>query len=114
MVGSMPQGHAYPDLLWQPRKAGKIWKSWQVSPVVGGVGNGVAEEDSHWDLNPGMAAMRGLTCGFGAPLTTGLGSRKTRCSRHAELSLSSLEECRTDNAGLGTETMRDLAGKERG
>ena len=29
----------------------------------------------------------------------GLGSRKAKCSIHAELSLSSLEECRRDNAG---------------
>ena len=38
-------------------------------PVVGGVGNGEAEEDWHWDLNPGAAAMRQL---FG---TTRLGQR---------------------------------------
>ena len=25
--------------------------------IVGGVGNGAAEEDWHWDLNPGVAAM---------------------------------------------------------
>ena len=27
---------------------------------MGGVRNGVAKEDWHWDLNPGTAAMRGL------------------------------------------------------
>ena len=27
---------------------------------MGGVGNGVTEEDLRWDLNPGVAAMRGL------------------------------------------------------
>ena len=27
---------------------------------MGGVGNGVMEEDSCWDLNPGVAAMWGL------------------------------------------------------
>ena len=27
---------------------------------MGGVGNGVTEEDPHWDLNPGMAAVLGL------------------------------------------------------
>ena len=26
--------------------------------MVGGVGNGAAEEDWRWDLNPGMAARR--------------------------------------------------------
>ena len=26
---------------------------------MGGVGNGATEEDSHWDLNPGAAAMLG-------------------------------------------------------
>ena len=25
--------------------------------IVGGVGNGPAEEDQHWDLNPGAAAI---------------------------------------------------------
>ena len=33
---------------------------------MGGVGNGVAEEDLHWDLNPGVAAMQVLTHGFGS------------------------------------------------
>ena len=28
---------------------------------LGGVGNGVAEEDWHWDLNPGAAAMTRIT-----------------------------------------------------
>ena len=27
--------------------------------IVGGVGNGAAEEDWHWDLNPGVAAIPG-------------------------------------------------------
>ena len=59
-IGSTPQGHTCPDLLWQPSKAGKIWECWQLWPVVGGVGNGVAEEGWCWDLNPGAAAMRHL------------------------------------------------------
>ena len=29
---------------------------------MGGVGNGAAEEDWHWDLNPGVAAMPGWDC----------------------------------------------------
>ena len=37
----------------------------------GGVGNGAAEEDLCWDLNPGEAAMRGL---FG---TTWLEQKRT-------------------------------------
>ena len=71
MIGSTPQGHTCPDLLWQPRKAGKIWECWQLWPVVVGVGNGEAEEDWRWDLNPGVAAMQGL---FG---TSQLGQRRT-------------------------------------
>ena len=60
MIGSMPQSHTCPDLPWQPSKAGKIWECWQLWPIVGGVGNGADEEDWHWGLNPGVAAMRGL------------------------------------------------------
>ena len=71
MIGSTPQGHTCLDLLWQPRKAGKIWECWQLWPVVGGVGNGEAEEDWRWDLNPGVAAVQGL---FGA---SQLGQRRT-------------------------------------
>ena len=56
--------------------------------MVGGVGNGAAEEDWHWDLNTGTAAILGFlgtTQIWGAPfLPCGLGSK------------------------------RDLAGKERG
>ena len=63
MIGSMPWGHTYPDLLWQPSKAGRIRECWQVYPIVGGVGNGAAEGDWHLnpgaDLNPGAAAMLG-------------------------------------------------------
>ena len=58
MIGSTPQGHTCPDLLWQPSKAGKIREHWQLWPIVGRVGNGAAEEDWHWDLNPGGAAIR--------------------------------------------------------
>ena len=43
MIGSTPQGHTCPDLLWQPSKAGKIREFWQLWPIVGGVGNGVAK-----------------------------------------------------------------------
>ena len=60
MIGSTPQGHSCPDLLWQPSKAGKIQEGWQLWPIVEGVRNGAAEEDWHWDLNPGAAAMLGL------------------------------------------------------
>ena len=49
----------------------------------GGVGNGDAQENSHWDLNPGMAAMCIGTARFcwnhavwGLPLPHGLRSRK--------------------------------------
>ena len=38
---------------------------------MGGVGNGAAEEDWHWDLNPGTTVFRGL---FG---TMRLGQRRT-------------------------------------
>ena len=40
---------------------------------MGGVANGVSEEDWRWDLNPGEAEMWPL---FG---TTGLGQRRTGC-----------------------------------
>ena len=44
-----------------------------------------------------MQLWHGLaTHGFGAPFATRLGSRKARWSSNAELSLSSLEECRRD------------------
>ena len=36
---------------------------------------------------------------LGLPLTCSLGSQKARCSSYAELSLSSLEECRREAAG---------------
>ena len=71
MIGSTPQGHTCPELLWQPSKAGKIRECWQVWTIVGGVSNGGAEEDWRWDLNPGSAAMHHL---FG---TTQLGQRRT-------------------------------------
>ena len=62
MIGSMPWGHVCLDLLWQPSKAGRIRGCWQVYLIVGGVGNGAAEEDGRWDLNLGAAAMeRGTT-----------------------------------------------------
>ena len=72
MIDSTSQGHICPDLLWQPSKTGRIRECWQLWPIVGGMGNGVAEEDWHWDLNPGMAAMQRL---FG---TVRLGQRRTR------------------------------------
>ena len=68
MIGSTPWGHACLDLLWQPSKAGKIQECWQVQLIVGGVGNGAAEEDWHRDLNPGTAAMLGrITRLWGTP-----------------------------------------------
>ena len=57
MIGSMPWGHTYPDLLWQPSKAGRIRGCWQVQLNVGGVRNVAAKEGGHWDLNPGQAAI---------------------------------------------------------
>ena len=71
MIGSMRWGHTCLDLLWQLSKAGKIRECWQLWPIVGAVGNGAAEEDWCWDLNPGVAAMQHL---FG---TTRLGQRRT-------------------------------------
>ena len=63
--------------------------------MVGGVGNGAAEEDCCWDLNPGMAAM----LGFLGPHSFG------ESWDHAALGFS-LFPC-----GLGSR--RDLAGKKR-
>ena len=66
MIGSMPWGHTCPDLLWQPSKAERIQKCWQVELIIGRVRNGAAEEDWCWDLNPGAAAiLRRGSHGFG-------------------------------------------------
>ena len=55
---------------------------------MGGVGNGAAEEDGCWDLNPGLAAMEGgdhaalVTgpCGFGVlPFATWLRKQERPC-----------------------------------
>ena len=46
---------------------------------MGGVGNGAADKDGHWDLNPGMAAMLdgGDYTAWGCSLLPrGLGSRR--------------------------------------
>ena len=58
MIDSTPQGHACPDFLRQSREVGKIWECWQLWPIVEGIGNGAAEEDWRWDLNPGAATLR--------------------------------------------------------
>ena len=52
-IGSMLWGHTCPDLLWQPSKAERIRKCWQVELIIGRVRNGAAEEDWCWDLSPG-------------------------------------------------------------
>ena len=44
-------------LTMAAQKSWKIQECWQLWPIVGGVGNGAAEEDWHWDLNPGAAAI---------------------------------------------------------
>ena len=94
MIGSTPQGQTCPDLLWQPRKAGKIWESWQLWPIVGGVGNGAAEEDWCWDLNPGLAAMGCLFRTMWLFATMCLGQRRTTTS-------ISLSEIRYPRLGRG-------------
>ena len=74
MLQALPKSlgcHTCSDLLWQPSKAGKIRECWQLWPIVGGVRNGVAEEDWCWDLNQGAAAMQ---YPFG---TMWLGQRRT-------------------------------------
>ena len=45
IIDSTTQGHTCPEC-------------WQLWPIVGGAGNGAAEEDWCWDLNPGTAAIR--------------------------------------------------------
>ena len=55
IIGSTPQGHTCLE-CWQP------W------PIVGGAGNGAAEEDWRWDLNPGTVAIR---CLFGGTMWLG-------------------------------------------
>ena len=44
IIGSTAQGHTCPEC-------------WQLWPIVGGAGNGAAQEDWRWDLNPGAAAI---------------------------------------------------------
>ena len=50
IIGSTSQGHICPEC-------------WQLWPIVGGAGNGAAEEDWRWDLNPGVAAIWRLFLG---------------------------------------------------
>ena len=58
--------------------------------IVGGVGNGAAEEDWCWDLNPGVAAIEGSPCGFGGE---GRGSRRFgRVNRRGPLGFGGEEE----------------------
>ena len=57
------------------------------------------EEDPRQDLNPSVAAMLELNHAVlgaerGLPSPCDLGSRKARCSSHAELSLSGFKGCR--------------------
>ena len=47
IIGSTPQGHTCREC-------------WQLWFIVGGAGNGAAEEDWCWDLNLGTAVIRGL------------------------------------------------------
>ena len=50
IIGSTPQGHT-------------CLECWQLWPIVGGAGNGAAEEDWRWDLNPGAVAIWHLFSG---------------------------------------------------
>ena len=94
MVGSTPWGHTCPDLLWQPRKAGKN------TGMLAGVANcGSQKWGCRGRLAPGFKPRLGSHdkknhMALGLPLPCSLGSWKARCSCDAELSLSSLEECR--------------------
>ena len=63
IIGSKPQGHTCLE-CWQP------W------PIVGGAGNGAAEEDWRWDLSPGTAAIWRL---FLRPHTFGGGHAALGC-----------------------------------
>ena len=98
-------------------------KGWKNMGRLAGVANcgwsqkGVAEEDSCQGFNPGVAAMWGLTMWFGGQREGSLdhvvlGSRKTRCSSHSDLSVSSSEECRSDNAGPGTGQWETVQGRK--
>ena len=68
----------------RPRKAGKIQACWQVSQIVGGDGNGDAEEGSP-DFKPrqGSHAVDHVVSGgdhvvWGAPLPTGLRKQENK------------------------------------
>ena len=50
IIGSTPQGNTCPECG-------------QLGPVVGGAGNGAAEDDWRWDLNWGAAAVWNLFLG---------------------------------------------------
>ena len=107
-IGSTPQGHTCPELLWQPRKAGKY------GTLAGVAACGRSQK---WGCRGRLALGFKPRCGsherreprgfgkvwsheaLGLPLPHSLGSWKARCSSNAELSLSSLEECRRDTAG---------------
>ena len=68
---------------------------------MGGVRNGVAEEDLCQDLNPGAAAMGVPAMWFWEFEPCGLVSRKTRCNRHGELSVVQKNAGETMQQGKG-------------
>ena len=56
----MTTGSCLPGLAVAAQKSWKNRECWQVWTIVGGVRGGAAEEDWHWDLSPGTAAMLGF------------------------------------------------------
>ena len=118
-------GSCLPGLIMAAQES---WKNTGMLAGVAdceGVRNGAAEEDLCWDLNPGAQSCGleiGGSCGSGAVWThvvlglcllCSLGSWKVRRSSNAELSFSSLEECRRDAAGRKGVKGLSLVGREK-
>ena len=60
--------------------AKKGWKNLgMLKSIVGGVGNGVAEEGSRWDLKPTRGSHVGQPHDFGAPFTVRLRKQERQC-----------------------------------
>ena len=81
---------------------------------MGGVRNRDAEEDWGLEFKPRHCNYAGGTLRLWVlPLPHSLGSWKARCSSDAELSLSSLEECRRDIVGRKGVKELLLVGQEK-
>ena len=96
----MPGGHTCLDFLWQLSKAGRIGNAgrcslaWEESEMGMHRKIGAGIKTQVWQPWEG-----GPTKLWGSLCHKALGNQKVRCSRDAEFSCSSLEECSRDAAG---------------